>query len=151
MNHSDRVLEEATKDNAAADSPNNSTPLHAAALNNSHTVAEILLKQGANVNAKDNCGQTPLRIAILNKATETVEVLRRYGGQEATKDNAAADSEPSAPKSKRIATMTLAETYIARGLTQKAIETYRELLEQEPNNTTIRSKLSSLEQSSNAH
>lgn len=60
-------------------------------------------------------------------------------------------SEPSAPKSKRIATMTLAEIYTTQGLTQKAIETYRELLEQEPTNTIIRSKLASLEQSSNAH
>ena len=62
-----------------------------------------------------------------------------------------AASEPSAPKSKRIATMTLAEIYTTQGLTQKAIETYRELLEQEPTNTIIRSKLASLEQSSNAH
>ncbi len=60
-------------------------------------------------------------------------------------------SEPSTAKSKRIATMTLAEIYTTQGLTQKAIETYRELLEQKPNNTIIRSKLSSLEQSSNAH
>ena len=62
-----------------------------------------------------------------------------------------ADSEPSTPKSKRIATMTLAEIYTTQGLTQKAIETYRELLDQEPTNTIIRSKLSSLEQSSNAN
>ena len=62
-----------------------------------------------------------------------------------------ADSEPSAPKSKRIATMTLAEIYTTQGLTQKAIETYRELLEQEPTNTIIRSKLASLEKTSNAH
>ena len=62
-----------------------------------------------------------------------------------------ADSEPSTAKSKRIATMTLAEIYTTQGLTQKAIETYRELLAQEPNNTIIRSKLASLEQSSNAH
>ena len=47
--------------------------------------------------------------------------------------------------------MTLAEIYTKQGLTQKAIEMYRELLEQEPNNTIIRSKLASLEQSSNAH
>ena len=62
-----------------------------------------------------------------------------------------AASEPSAPKSKRIATMTLAEIYTTQGLTQKAIETYRELLEQEPTNTIIRSKLTSLQKSSNAH
>ncbi|MYK38694.1 MAG: tetratricopeptide repeat protein [Gemmatimonadetes bacterium] len=62
-----------------------------------------------------------------------------------------ADNKPSTPKNKRIATMTLAEIYTTQGLTQKAIEMYRELLEQEPNNTIIRSKLASLEQSSNAH
>ena len=62
-----------------------------------------------------------------------------------------AASEPSAPKNKRIATMTLAEIYTTQGLTQKAIETYRELLEQEPTNTIIRSKLATLEQISNAH
>ena len=61
------------------------------------------------------------------------------------------NSEPRAPKSKRIATTTLAEIYTTQGLTQKAIETYRELLEQEPTNTIIRSKLASLEQSSNAN
>lgn len=64
------------------DSPNSSTPLHVAALNNNRRAAELLLKQGADVNAKDNYGQTPLRIAIVYKATETVEVLRRYGGRE---------------------------------------------------------------------
>ena len=64
---------------------------------------------------------------------------------------APANSEPRAPKNKRIATMTLAEIYTTQGLTQKAIETYRELLEQEPTNTIIRSKLSSLEQNNNAH
>jgi len=62
-----------------------------------------------------------------------------------------ANNKPSTPKNKRIATMTLAEIYTTQGLTQKAIKMYRELLEQEPNNTIIRSKLSSLEQSSNAH
>ena len=62
-----------------------------------------------------------------------------------------ANSESSALKSKRIATMTLAEIYTTQGLTQKAIETYRELLEQEPTNTIIRSKLASLEESSNAN
>ena len=70
------------KDNADADSPGSSTPLHVAALNNNHRVAELLLKQGDDVNAKDNYGQTPLRIAIVNEATETVEVLRRCGGRE---------------------------------------------------------------------
>ena len=52
------------------------------------------------------------------------------------------------PEDKRIATMTLAEIYTIQGLKQKAIETYRELLELDPSNTIIRSKLESLEKSS---
>lgn len=62
-----------------------------------------------------------------------------------------ADSTPSAPKNNRIATMTLAEIYTTQGLTQKAIETYRELLQQEPTNPIIRSKLASLERGNKTH
>jgi tetratricopeptide (TPR) repeat protein len=56
--------------------------------------------------------------------------------------------KPGHPEDKPIATMTLAEIYTIQGLTQKAIETYRELLELDPSNTIIRSKLESLEKSS---
>ena len=56
--------------------------------------------------------------------------------------------KPDHPEDKPIATMTLAEIYTIQGLTQKAIETYRELLELDPSNTIIRSKLESLEKSS---
>ena len=52
------------------------------------------------------------------------------------------------PEDKRIATMTLAEIYTIQGLKQKAIETYRELLDLDPSNTIIHSKLESLEKSS---
>ena len=59
-------------------------------------------------------------------------------------------STPTEPKldhpgDKLIATVTLAEIYTIQGLTKKAIETYRELLAQDPDNTIIRSKLDSLE------
>ena len=47
----------------------------------------------------------------------------------------------------RITTPTLAEIYTIQGLTQKAIETYRELLGQDPNNDFIRRKLEELESS----
>lgn len=72
------------EENASADagSPDSSTPLHVAALNNNYKAAELLLRQGADVNAKDNYGWTPLRVATLNDAAETAEVLRQYGGQE---------------------------------------------------------------------
>ena len=47
----------------------------------------------------------------------------------------------------RITTPTLAEIYTIQGLTQKAIETYRELLDQDPNNDFIRRKLEELQSS----
>ena len=47
----------------------------------------------------------------------------------------------------RITTPTLAEIYTIQGLTQKAIETYRELLDQDPQNDFIRRKLEELERS----
>lgn len=47
-----------------------------------------------------------------------------------------------------IATVTLAEIYAIQGLTQQAIDTYRQLLEQNPDNEEIRRKLADLEKSS---
>ena len=47
----------------------------------------------------------------------------------------------------RITTPTLAEIYTIQGLTKKAIETYRELLNQDPQNDFIRRKLEELESS----
>ena len=47
----------------------------------------------------------------------------------------------------RIITPTLAEIYMTQGLTQKAVETYRELLDQDPDNEFIRRKLEELESS----
>ncbi len=48
----------------------------------------------------------------------------------------------------RITTLTLAEIYAIQGLNQKAIETYRDLLEQDPENDFIRRKLQELENNS---
>lgn len=47
----------------------------------------------------------------------------------------------------RIITPTLAEIYMTQGLTQKAVETYRELLHHDPDNDFIRRKLEELESS----
>ena len=58
------------------------------------------------------------------------------------------EKEPEIEQQKRIATATLAEIYTIQGLTQKAIETYRELLVQEPDNAFIRRKLEDLEKGS---
>ena len=55
------------------------TPLHAAALSNACEVAEVLLKNGAKVNADDYDDRTPLHYAALANACEVVEVLIQNG------------------------------------------------------------------------
>ena len=57
------------------------TPLHLAAFANAQEIAEALIQNGANINAKDNEGTTPLHDAKENGARETAELLIRYGGQ----------------------------------------------------------------------
>ena len=51
------------------------TPLHAAALANTWETAEVLLRNGADINAKGEDGFTPLHYAALANARETAEVL----------------------------------------------------------------------------
>ena len=47
-----------------------------------HTeIAELLLKHGAEVNAKDNNGETALMDAARNGHTETANLLRSYGAK----------------------------------------------------------------------
>ena len=57
------------------------TDLHIVAQLNLPTLAISLLKQGANVNAKDNEGWTPLHWAAWEDASATAKVLRRYGAR----------------------------------------------------------------------
>lgn len=45
----------------------------------------------------------------------------------------------------RIATVTLAEIYSSQGLVQRAIDTYRRILEQDPGNEEIKAQLAALE------
>jgi len=55
------------------------TPLHAAALANTRETAEVLLQNGADLNAKAEGGFTPLHHAASTNAWETAEVLLRNG------------------------------------------------------------------------
>jgi serine/threonine protein kinase len=58
---------------------NGLTPLHAAVWHSNRQVIELLLKKGANPNAKDKDGNTPLHTAVLSKKRGNVEQLLRAG------------------------------------------------------------------------
>ena len=55
------------------------TPLHAAALSNAYAAAEVLLRNGADINAKEDDGGTPLHAAALSNACAVAEVLLQNG------------------------------------------------------------------------
>lgn len=57
-------------------------PLHRMASNNLAVGAEVLLKAGADVNAKTQDGETPLSVAKTSSAWSVVKVLQTYGAKE---------------------------------------------------------------------
>jgi ankyrin repeat protein len=57
------------------------TPLHGVAFTGQNEIAELLIANGADVNAKDKEGKTPLDWAIFNKQTEIADLLRKHGGK----------------------------------------------------------------------
>ena len=57
------------------------TPLHSAAYYGRKEVAELLIANDADVNAKSNFSETPLDLAIKYKQTETANLLRKHGGK----------------------------------------------------------------------
>ena len=58
------------------------TPLWLAAGRGQTQVVELLLKYGADLNAKDKCGRTPLKRAMLGQHAETVAFLISQGAKE---------------------------------------------------------------------
>ena len=65
---------------------NGCTPLHYAANNNSKETAEILISNGADINAKDEDEATPLHYAANNNSKETAEILISNGADINAKD-----------------------------------------------------------------
>ncbi|MCS5632022.1 MAG: ankyrin repeat domain-containing protein [Pirellulaceae bacterium] len=57
------------------------TPLHFAAFRGRKEVAELLINEGADVNAKNQADATPLDKAIEKNRDETVSLLRKHGGK----------------------------------------------------------------------
>ena len=57
------------------------TPLHSATANDHKEIAELLIAEGADVNAKVNDGRTPLDFATDEKQTEIADLLRKHGGK----------------------------------------------------------------------
>jgi ankyrin repeat protein len=55
--------------------------LNAAALKGYKEIAELLIAEGADVNANDDDGDTPLDYAIGENHTETADLLRKHGGK----------------------------------------------------------------------
>ena len=62
------------------------TPLHFAAQNNSREVAQLLVAEGADINAKDHGGWTPLYNALWRGHKEMVELLIAEGTDVNAKD-----------------------------------------------------------------
>jgi len=61
---------------------NRSTHLLLAASKGDKEIAELLIANGANVNAKNDFGKTPLDRAIIRiPHTEIVDLLRKHGGK----------------------------------------------------------------------
>ena len=58
------------------------TPLHAAADKGHKVVAELLLANQAEVNARDNDGYTPLHTAEDRAQADVAKLLRQHGGHE---------------------------------------------------------------------
>lgn len=55
------------------------TPLHLAMINDDNSkVAEVLIKNGASLNIKDEFGQTPLHYLVMNSSAETIKLCLTF-------------------------------------------------------------------------
>ena len=65
----------------AKEAKNRITALHWAAWRGRKEIAELLIANAADVNAKDDDNDTPLDWGILNDETEIANLLRKHGGK----------------------------------------------------------------------
>jgi len=64
-----------------AKNKNRWTALHEAAFGGRKEIVELLISNGAHVNAKTKNDQTPLDFAIRFKRTKTAELLRKHAAR----------------------------------------------------------------------
>lgn len=82
LGHKDIVeylIEKGADINSASKNSMKVMPLHSAVATNKVDIVELLLKNGAKVNAKQDSGWTPLHEAAMNGQLEMVQLLIRYG------------------------------------------------------------------------
>ena len=82
----------------AKDVKRGSASLHYAAGKGHKETIELLITNGADVNAKEDSGHMPLDIAEEEKDTETADLLRKHGGKHGIIHGAAAGGDIEAVK-----------------------------------------------------
>ncbi|MFQ5961722.1 MAG: PrsW family glutamic-type intramembrane protease [Candidatus Methylomirabilales bacterium] len=68
------------------------TPLHTAASHGRSDLVQLLIRQGADVNATDGLGQTPLHKAVEEAYTGTVQILLQHGADVNVVDRCESDT-----------------------------------------------------------
>ena len=79
------IIEQGADVNKASNNAFQVAPLHSACAISNHEIAEMLLRNGAKVNAKQMQGVTPLHSAAHNGQTQLTALLLAYGADAAAK------------------------------------------------------------------
>ncbi|MFJ8260999.1 ankyrin repeat domain-containing protein [Rummeliibacillus sp. NPDC094406] len=79
------LIENGADINSTAKNSMKVMPLHSAVATKKVDIAELLLKNGAQVNAKQDSGWTPLHEAAMNGQLEMLQLLIRYGADNTLK------------------------------------------------------------------
>ena len=107
---------------AVAQDADGTTPLHWAAHENDLSAVQRLIKQGANVNAKNDYGATPMSEAAVTGNAALLEALLKAG---ADAESPNADGQTALMVVARTGNVEAARVLIARGANVNAVEKWR--------------------------